>query len=76
MTDAVAAVPGAEHWSYGSFEFDHETGRRTVPLVRDDGTVAAFTVPDFVSEPRDLGEIAHIVIAAHERWQNRQGVGG
>ena len=49
---------------------------RTVPLVRDDGTTTAFTIPEFVSEPRDLEEIAHIVIAACERWENRQGVGG
>jgi hypothetical protein len=47
-----------------------------VPLVRDDGTTAAFTVPDFVSEPQDLQAIAEIVIAACERWENRQGVGG
>lgn len=76
MTEAVSAVPAAERWSYGSFEFDVDTGRRTVPLVRDDGTSAAFTVPEFVSEPRDLGEIARIVIAACERWEDRQGVGG
>ena len=47
-----------------------------MPLVRDDGTAAAFTVPEFVSEPRDLAEIARIVIAACERWEKRQGVGG
>ena len=76
VTDAISAVPGAEHWSYGSFEFDRETGRRTVPLVRDDGTAAAFTIPEFVSEPGDLQAIAHVVIAACERWENRQGVGG
>ena len=76
VTDAVSAVPDAEHWSYGSFEFDRETGRRTVPLVRYDGTAAAFTIPEFVSEPGDLQAIAHIVIAACERWENRQGVGG
>ena len=76
VTDAISAVPGAEHWSYGSFEFDRKTGRRTVPLVRDDGTAAAFTIPEFVSEPGDLQAIAHIVIAACERWENRQGVGG
>ena len=76
MTDAVSAVPGMENWSYGSFEFDAHTGRRTVPLVRDDGTTAAFTIPEFVNEPRDLEAIAHIVIAACERWENRQGVGG
>lgn len=76
VTDAISAVPGTEHWSYGSFEFDLDTGRRTVPLVRDDGTAAAFTIPEFVSEPRDLQAIAGIVIAACERWENRQGVGG
>ena len=76
MTDAVSAVPGIENWSYGSFEFDADTGRRTVPLVRDDGKTAMFTIPEFVNEPRDLDAIARIVIAACERWANRQGVGG
>jgi len=76
VSDAITPVPGTEHWSYGAFEFDLETGRRTVPLVRDDGTAAEFTVPELVSEPHDLQEIAHIVIAACERWENRQGVGG
>ena len=76
VTDAVSPVPDTEQWSYGSFEFDLDTGRRTVPLVRDDGTAAAFTIPEFVSEPHDLEEIARIVIAACERWENRQGVGG
>jgi hypothetical protein len=76
VTDAVSPVPGTEHWCYGAFEFDGETGRRTVPLVRDDGTAAAFTIPDFVNEPRDLEAISRIVIAARERWENRQGVGG
>lgn len=76
MTEAISAVPGTAHWSYGSFEFDRATGRRTVPLVREDGTAAAFTIPEFVSEPRDLQAIAGIVIAACERWENRQGVGG
>ena len=76
MTDVISPVPGAERWSYGSFEFDLDTGRRTVPLVRDDGTAAAFTIPEFVNEPNDLREIAHIVIAACERWESRQGVGG
>jgi len=76
VTDAVGPVPDTEHWSYGSFRFDLDVARRAVPLVRDDGTAAAFTVPEFVSEPRDLAEIAGIVIAACERWERRQGVGG
>lgn len=76
MTDAVTAVPETRHWSYGSFEFDPDTGLRTVPLVRADATTAAFAIPEFVSEPRDIGAIARIVIAACERWEHRQGVGG
>lgn len=76
VTDTVSPVPGTEHWCYGAFEFDRKTGRRTVPLVRDDGRSIAFTTPDFVSEPRDLEAISHIVITACERWENRQGVGG
>ena len=76
VIDAVSPVPGTEHWSYAAFEFDPETSRRTVPLVRNDGTTAEFTVPELVSEPHDLQEIARIVIAAAERWENRQGVGG
>ena len=76
MTDAVRPVPDTAHWSYGSFQFDLDEARRTVPLVRDAGGAAAFTVPEFVSEPRDLAEISRIVIAACERWEKRQGVGG
>jgi hypothetical protein len=74
--DSVSDIPGADRWSYGAFEFDQVRERRTVPLVRDDGTAAAFSVPDFVSEPADLRAIAQIVIAACERWERRQGVGG
>lgn len=75
MTDVVSPVPGAERWFYGAFGFERESRRRTVPLVREDGTEAAFTVPDFVSEPADLDAIARIVTAACERWEDRQGVG-
>jgi len=76
VTDAVSPAPDTAHWSYGSCQFDLDKARRTVPLVRDDGTAATFTVPEFVSEPRDLAEISRIVIAACERWEKRQGVGG
>ena len=74
--DSVSDIPGVEQWSYGAFDFDEAGERLTVPLVRDDGTAAAFSVPEFVNEPADLRAIAQIVIAACERWENRQGVGG
>jgi hypothetical protein len=76
MVEPVSPVPGVERWSFGAFDFDLETERRTVPLVRDDGTVAAYTLPEFVSDPADLEAVARIVINARERWENRQGVGG
>jgi hypothetical protein len=76
VVDEHRPVPGAERWSYRSIGFDRETETRTVALARDDGRAAAFSVPEFVSEPLDLRAIALIVIDACERWENRQGVGG
>jgi hypothetical protein len=76
VSEPISAIPGTERWSYGAFEFDPDMDLRTVPLVRDDGKATSFTIPEFVSEPHDLQEIARIVIAACERWENRQGVGG
>lgn len=69
-------VPGLDGWSYAAFRFDPGADTRTVELVRDDGREVAFTVPELVSEPADLRAIAHIVVAACERWEDRQGVGG
>jgi hypothetical protein len=74
--DPVSPIPGVERWFYGSFDFDQVRERCTVPLLRDDGAAAVFSVPEFVSEPADLRAIAQIVIASYERWENRQGVGG
>ena len=63
VTDAISAVPGAEHWSYGSFEFDCKTERRTVPLVRDDGTGSRD------AQQRAVGSSAHTI----ERRDQLQG---
>jgi hypothetical protein len=76
VTDDLRPVAGSQGWSYASMRFDPQQDSRTVALVRDDGTQAEFTVPEFVNEPLDLRAIAQIVIASCERWQNRQGVGG
>jgi hypothetical protein len=43
--------------------------------VRDDGKSAEFTVPDFVSDPEDLRDIAMVVIGALEKWEAVQGLG-
>lgn len=74
--DAVSPVPGAKGWSYGAFGNEVGDGLIAVPLVRQDGEQATFKVPDFLSEPQDINRIALIVIAARERWEDREGVGG
>jgi len=77
VSDAITAVPGAKHWSYGSFEFDprHRTPDRAArPRRRDDRRVHDPGIRQRAES--DLGEIARIVIAACEPWENRQGVGG
>jgi hypothetical protein len=72
----VSRVPGVEGWSYGAFRQDHETETITVPMLRDDGGSAEFTVPKFVEDPEDLRSIAAVVIGAFEKWQAVQGLGG
>jgi hypothetical protein len=72
---AVSQIPGVEGWSYGEFDQDHESETITVPLVREDGESAGFTVPKFVEDPDDLREIASVVISAFEKWEAVQGLG-
>jgi len=73
--ERVTEIPGVERWSYGAFREDRERGSRTVPLRRDDGKSAEFTVPDFVADPEDLREIASVVIGALEKWEDVKGLG-
>jgi hypothetical protein len=73
--DEVSPVPGVERWSYGAFAQDHESETTTVPVVRDDGESAEFTVPKFVEDPTDLRAIATVVIEAFEKWKAVQGLG-
>jgi hypothetical protein len=71
----VSQIPGAEGWSYGGFRQDQDRGSISVPLVREDGKSAEFTVPDFVNDPADLREIAVVVIRALEKWEAVKGLG-
>ena len=71
----VSPIPDAEGWSYGAFEDNRDERSRTVPLRREDGKAAEFTVPDFVSDPEDLRSIALIVIGALEKWEQVKGLG-
>ena len=73
---AVSQIPGVERWSYEAFSQDHEAESITVPVVRDDGKSAEFTVPKFVEDPEDLRGIALVVIGAFEKWEAVTGLGG
>jgi hypothetical protein len=53
--DWVSPVPGVERWNYGAFRQDHESESITVPVIRDDGESAEFTVPKFVEDPAVQG---------------------
>lgn len=72
----VSPIEGAERWSYGPFEHGNERGPIKIPLVRDDGLSAEFSVPDFVNDPEDLRTIALVVINAREKWDDVKGLGG
>jgi hypothetical protein len=73
--EEVTEIPGVERWSYGAFQEDQERRSRTIPLRREDGKSAEFTVPDFVGDPEDLRRIAAVVIGALEKWEDVKGLG-
>ena len=71
------AVAGADGWRYLPFQEDERTGEHEITLVRDeDGEEVRFTMPSFVEQGDELGEIALIVIRARQRWRELKGVGG
>jgi hypothetical protein len=71
------AVAGAEGWLYRPFERDDTTGEHRITLVREeDGEEVRFTLPSFVEQGDELGEIALLVIRARQRWRELKGLGG
>jgi hypothetical protein len=70
-------VAGADGWHYLPFRRDDASGEHRITLVRDeDGEETSFTLPAFVEQGDELGEIALLVIRARERWRELKGVGG
>ena len=71
------AVDGADGWLYLPFKHDERTGEHEITLLREeDGEEVRFTMPAFVEQGDELGEIALLVIRARERWRELKGVGG
>ena len=70
-------VADAEGWYYLPFRRDEASGEHRITLVREeDGEETTFTLPAFVEQGDELGEIALLVIRARERWRELKGVGG
>ena len=77
--DAQGRTPvhGAEGWLYMPFERDAATGEHRITLVREeDGEEVVFTLPSFVEQGDELGQIALLVIRARLRWRELKGLGG
>jgi hypothetical protein len=71
------AVAGADGWRYLPFERDDATGEHRITLERvEDGEQVRFTLPSFIEQGDELGEIALLVIRARQRWRRLKGVGG
>jgi hypothetical protein len=69
-------VAGADGWCYLPFRRDEDSGEHRITLEREeDGEQTSFTLPSFVEQGDELGEIALIVIRARERWRELKGVG-
>ena len=72
-------VAGADGWRYLPFERNDATGEHRITLVREaDGEEVEFTLPSFVEQGDELGEIALLVIRARAlaRAQGRRRVAG
>ena len=69
-------VAGADGWHYKPFEHDEAHSLHRITLVREeDGEEVVFTMPDFVEQGDELGEIALLVIRARNRWRELKGLG-
>jgi hypothetical protein len=70
------AVAGADGWRYEPFERDDATGEHRITIVREeDGEEVTFTLPSFVEQGDELGEIALLVIRARQRRRELKGLG-
>ena len=69
-------VAGADGWLYLPFARDDATGEHRITLLREeDGEEVRLTLPAFVEQGDELGEIALLVIRARQRWRELKGLG-
>ena len=66
---AAAALPGGPPARRGAHL------HRITVAREEDGEEVTFTMPDFVEQGDELGEIALLVIRARQRWRELEGLG-
>jgi hypothetical protein len=73
--DGRVEIPGAPGWKYMPIETDAEGGPITVTAEGPEGVTVTFSVPKYVSQGEELGEITRLVIHARLRMERSAGLG-
>lgn len=73
--DGKVDIPGAPGWKYLPIETDAEGGPITVTAEGPEGVTVTFSVPKYVSEGEQLGDITRLVIHARLRMERSAGLG-
>jgi hypothetical protein len=73
--DGRVDVPGSPGWKYLPIETDAEGGPITVTAEGPEGVSVTFSVPKYVSEGEELGDITRLVIHARLRMERSAGLG-
>jgi hypothetical protein len=73
--DGRVEIPGSPGWKYLPIETDAEGGPITVTAEGPEGVTVTFSVPKYVSQGEELGDITRLVIAARVRMERSAGLG-
>jgi hypothetical protein len=74
-SDGRVEIPGCPGWKYLPIETDAEGGPITVTAEGPEGITVTFSVPKYVSQGDELGDITRLVIGARLRMTRSAGLG-
>jgi len=73
--DGRVEIPECPGWKYLPIETDAEGGPITVTAEGPEGVTVTFSVPKYVSQGEELGDITRLVIHARLRMERSAGLG-
>jgi hypothetical protein len=73
--DGRVEIPGCPGWKYLPIETDAEGGPITVTAEGPEGVTVTFSVPKYVGQGEELGDITRLVIHARLRMERSAGLG-